>query len=285
MKKITKLALLSLVLILSFCFGFIKPLNSVYAEESTSTEQSSETEQTSPETEEESPETETETETETKTEEDKVVLTEEELTEIINGALTEQQKNFVDNIANILSEKLGITHEKLFIIVGGALVVLLLLITLIAKVIINRGSLKQTITQLQATQSAYTNLLTDKESLTEALKSLSAEEIGGLFKAIFEENKDLLTNEITEKLINNLKIDDNTLSTLLSDNKLVKSQLQALVSGLRAVCENNKDLAVKQLSSVATENAVQELALENAKLKAALGEETVAKLLGKKDNA
>lgn len=277
MKKITKLALLSLVLILTFCIGFInKPLNRAYAEDTTSNEQTNETEQTTPETEQEGAETE---------EDGKVVLTEEELAEIINGALTEQQKNFVDNIVNILAEKLGITHEKLFIFVGGGLVILLLLLTLIAKVIINRGNLKQTQTQLKATQSAYTNLLTDKENLAEALKSLSAEQIGGLFKAIFEENKELFSEEITNNLVSKLKIDDNTLSQILSDSKLLKEQLKAVILGLKAVCENNKDLAVKQLSGIATENAVQELALENAKLKAALGDDVVAKVLGTKNNA
>ena len=80
-------------------------------------------------------------------------------------------------------------------------------------------------------------------------------------------------------MVRKLKIDDKTLAELLGNEKTIVAQEKAIKEALLAIASNNRDLAVNILSKAPTVEQVSALSLENEKLKVALGEEAVAKIL------
>lgn len=57
-----------------------------------------------------------------------------------------------------------------------------------------------------------------------------------------------------------------------------------LSEALIAIASNNRDVAIKILSKAPTQETVNELSIENKKLKTALGEKAVKDTLGVKDD-
>lgn len=208
-------------------------------------------------------------------------LTQEELTEIINSALTEQQKEIVNSLSGKIASALGIDHNTVYLICAGGLVIVLIIIVLLASVFKGRGALKATKSRLEAQQSAYAVLSETKEDLTNILKNFSKEEIGALIKSNYTEQADEIIKEVTDKIVDKLKIDDNTISEVLGNEKVLVEQVKKLSEALIAIASNNRDVAIKVLAEVPTQETVNAMALENAKLKTALGEKAVAETLKK----
>ena len=208
-------------------------------------------------------------------------LTQEELTEIINSALTEQQKEIVNSLSGKIASVLGIDHNTVYLICAGGLVIVLIIIVLLASVFKGRGTLKATKSRLEAQQSAYAVLSETKEDLTTILKNFSKEEIGELIKSAYTEQAEEIIKEVTNKIVDKLKIDDNTLSEVLGNEKVLVEQVKKLSEALIAIASNNRDVAIKVLAEVPTQETVNAMALENAKLKTALGEKAVAETLKK----
>lgn len=212
-------------------------------------------------------------------------LTEEELTEIINSALTEQQKVIVNSLAGKIASVLGIEHNTVYLILGGGLLIVLVIIVLLAYVFKGRGALKATKSRLEAQQNAYAVLSDTKEDLTNILKNFSAEELGALIKSAYSEQAEELIKTVSAGVVSKLKIDDNTLAELLGNEKLLIEQYNLLSRALIAIANGNRDVAVNILSTAPTKETVNELTLENAKLKEALGEKAVADTLGETKGA
>ena len=216
------------------------------------------------------------------TEDGKITITKEELTEIINSALNEQQKQLVDNLAGKIASALGLEYETVYLVCGGIVLVVLVVIILLAYVFKGKGSLKALNTQLKAQQSAYSVLSESKEDLLNVLKSFSTEEIGAMIQANLKTETEKLSKELSADIINKLKIDENTLSELLGNEKILVTQVKLLSEALIAIASNNRDVAINILSKAPTTEAVNELTIENAKLKTALGEKAVADTLANK---
>lgn len=296
MKKIISLFIFTLFIVFAVgvCFMPSKDSNAVnvgivYAEElaeTTEENEGTETPTTGEETtEEETPTEDTNKPTTGEEETPTFTLTQEELTEIINSALTEQQKEIINSLSGKIASALGIDHKTVYLICAGGLVVILIIIVLLASVFKGRGNLKATKTRLEAQQSAYAVLSKTKDDLTKVLSNLTATEIGEVIKKAYAENTEELINKVSDAVIEKLKIDDNTLSELIGNEKLVVAQNTALKEALIAIALGNRDLAVKRLSEAPTEETVNALALENEKLKTALGEKAVAETLGTKTTA
>lgn len=296
MKKIISLFIFTLFIVFAVgvCFMPSKDTSNavnvgiVYAEElaeETEENEGTETPTTGEETTEE--ETPTEDTNAPTTEEEKPVytFTEEELINLINTALTEQQKEIVNGLAGKIAGAFGIDHNTVYLVIGSAFAITLLIIVLFAKIFKSKGSLKALNTQLKAQQSAYAVLSEAKDDLTKTLSNLTATEIGEVIKKAYAENTEELINKVSDAVIAKLKIDDNTLSELIGNEKLVVAQNTALKEALIAIALGNRDLAVKRLSEAPTEETVNALALENEKLKTALGEKAVAETLGTKTTA
>lgn len=212
-------------------------------------------------------------------------LTEEELTEIINSALTEQQKEIVNSLSGKIASVLGLDHNTVYLILGGGLLIVLVIVVLLAYVFKGRGALKATKSRLEAQQNAYAVLSDTKEDLTNILKNFSAEELGALIKSAYTEQAEDLIKTVSEGVVSKLKIDDNTLAEVLGNEKVLVEQVKKLSEALIAIASNNRDVAIKVLAEVPTQETVNAMALENAKLKTALGEKAVAETLGETKGA
>ena len=285
MKKILVVVILALFLTFGVASFFAKPIEQAHADGAetvteTETETEAENEPTSGETTEtEQPSEEAENTDTTPTEPPKLTITQEELAEIINTALNEQQKQIANGIANKIASVLGIDYNTVYLFVAGALLIILLVAVLLTKYLTGRGAIKSLQTQLKAQQSAYSVLSQSKEDLNAILQNFSAEELGKMLNKVITANTDTIVNAVTDKIVENLKLEDNTIAELAGEGKVIVEIGYALKEALIAIAENNRDLAIKRLSASPTVEAVNALALENEKLKIALGDEAVSKAL------
>ena len=129
MKKLSKI-FFALLFAFCFCLPFVAISDTkACAEELPSDEVVEDGEDTANDGENEPTTDETVTDEETLENDEKVVLTKEELQEIINSALTESQKNLIDKISAFISEKFNLAKGNVALIislialVGGVLVV------------------------------------------------------------------------------------------------------------------------------------------------------------------
>lgn len=207
-------------------------------------------------------------------------LTEEEINNIINSVLTEQQKSIITMISDKLSSFFNIDAKIIYLVVAGALAILLIIAVLIGKVAKAKANLKSTNAQLTAQHNAYAVLSQAKEDLETVLKNLSAEEIAKRVDDAYNKQAEQLVERVSKNVVKKLKIDDKTLSELLGNEKVIVSQETAIVEALLAIASGNKDKAIKILTGAPTVEQVGEVLLENEKLKTALGEDAVKKVLG-----
>ena len=277
MKKIIVVLVLALFLTFGVASFFATPISKANAEEETPA--ITETENNGTETPENAETTETEQTPTTPEENGTVTLTKEEIANLINNALNEQQKQIANGIANKIASVLGIDYNTVYLFVAGALLIILLVAVLLTKYLTGRGAIKSLQTQLKAQQSAYSVLSQSKEDLNAILQNFSAEELGKMLNKVITDNTDTIVNSVTDKIVKNLKIEDNTIAELAGEGKVIVEIGYALKEALIAIAENNRDLAIKRLSASPTVEAVNALALENEKLKSALGDEAVSKAL------
>lgn len=208
-----------------------------------------------------------------------ITLTEDELNDIINSVLTEQQKSLIATLSDKLSSVFNVDAKIIYLVTASALIILLIIIVLASKVAKAKGSLKAVNSQLTAQHSAYAVLSQTKEDLQETLKNLSAEEIAKRVEKAYDKQAEELVERVSRNVVRKLKIDDKTLAELLGNEKTIVAQEKAIKEALLAIASNNRDLAVNILSKAPTVEQVSALSLENEKLKVALGEEAVAKIL------
>lgn len=208
-----------------------------------------------------------------------ITLTEDELNDIINSVLTEQQKSLIATLSDKLSSIFNVDAKIIYLVTASALIILLIIIVLASKVAKAKGSLKAVNSQLTAQHSAYAVLAQTKEDLQETLKNLSAEEIAKRVENAYDKQAEELVERVSRNVVRKLKIDDKTLAELLGNEKTIVAQEKAIKEALLAIASNNRDLAVNILSKAPTVEQVSALSLENEKLKVALGEEAVAKIL------
>lgn len=291
MKKILAVVILALFLAFGVASFFAKPIEQAHADGAetvteTETETQVENEPTNGETTEtERPSEETENTDTTPTEPPKFTITQEELAEIINTALNEQQKEIANGIADKIASVLGIDYNTVYLFVAGAFLIILIIIILLTKYLSGKGAIKSLKTQLQAQQGAYGVLAESKEELTAILQNMTAKEIGELINKAFNKNTEIIVNTVAQKVVEKLKIEENTIAELAGEGKVIVEIGYALKEALIAIAENNRDLAIKRLSTSPTVEAVNALALENEKLKSALGDEAVAKALSENKGA
>lgn len=200
-----------------------------------------------------------------------ITITEDELKQLIDDALTENQKNIIKLISEKLSAWTGLDFTAIYLIIAGAAVVLLAIIVFIVKYV-------RTKTRLKATQSAYALEKKIAESNSEILKTLSND---GIFKLVLEAMKEG-GDDLVVKLAQALKLDEQTISKLLTAMELAEEREQKIMLALKAIAKDaGKTEIVNALSEAPTKTAVEALTLENEKLKIALGDEKVREILAK----
>nr|DAW59478.1 MAG TPA: hypothetical protein [Caudoviricetes sp.] len=200
-----------------------------------------------------------------------ITITKDELKQLIDDALTENQKNIIKLISEKLSAWTGLDFTAIYLIIAGAAVVLLAIIVFIVKYV-------RTKTRLKATQSAYALEKKIAESNSEILKTLSND---GIFKLVLEAMKEG-GDDLVVKLAQALKLDEQTISKLLTAMELAEEREQKIMLALKAIAKDaGKTEIVNALSEAPTKTAVETLTLENEKLKIALGDEKVREILAK----
>lgn len=200
-----------------------------------------------------------------------ITITKDELKKLIDDALTENQKNVIKLISEKLSAWTGLDFTAIYLIIAGAAVVLLAIIVFIVKYV-------RTKTRLKATQSAYALEKKIAESNSEILKTLSND---GIFKLVLEAMKEG-GDDLVVKLARALKLDEQTISKLLTAMELAEEREQKIMLALKAIAKDaGKTEIVNALSEAPTKTAVETLTLENEKLKIALGDEKVREILAK----
>lgn len=200
-----------------------------------------------------------------------ITITKDELKQLIDDALTENQKNIIKLISEKLSAWTGLDFTAIYLIIAGAAVVLLAIIVFIVKYV-------RTKTRLKATQSAYALEKKIAESNSEILKTLSND---GIFKLVLEAMKEG-GDDLVVKLARALKLDEQTISKLLTAMELAEEREQKIMLALKAIAKDaGKTEIVNALSEAPTKTAVENLSLENEKLKIALGDEKVREILAK----
>lgn len=200
-----------------------------------------------------------------------ITITKDELKKLIDDALTENQKNVIKLISKKLSAWTGLDFTAIYLIIAGAAVVLLAIIVFIVKYV-------RTKTRLKATQSAYALEKKIAESNSEILKTLSND---GIFKLVLEAMKEG-GDDLVVKLAQALKLDEQTISKLLTAMELAEEREQKIMLALKAIAKDaGKTEIVNALSEAPTKTAVENLTLENEKLKIALGDEKVREILAK----
>lgn len=200
-----------------------------------------------------------------------ITITKDELKKLIDDALTENQKNIIKLISEKLSAWTGLDFTAIYLIIAGAAVVLLAIIVFIVKYV-------RTKTRLKATQSAYALEKKIAESNSEILKTLSND---GIFKLVLEAMKEG-GDDLVVKLAQALKLDEQTISKLLTAMELAEEREQKIMLALKAIAKDaGKTEIVNALSEAPTKTAVENLTLENEKLKIALGDEKVREILAK----
>lgn len=200
-----------------------------------------------------------------------ITITKDELKKLIDDALTENQKNIIKLISEKLSAWTGLDFTAIYLIIAGVAVVLLAIIVFIVKYV-------RTKTRLKATQSAYALEKKIAESNSEILKTLSND---GIFKLVLEAMKEG-GDDLVVKLAQALKLDEQTISKLLTAMELAEEREQKIMLALKAIAKDaGKTEIVNALSEAPTKTAVENLTLENEKLKIALGDEKVREILAK----
>ena len=197
-----------------------------------------------------------------------ITITRDELKQLIDEALTENQKNIIKLISEKISAWTGLDFTAIYLIIASAAVVLLAVVVFIVKYV-------KTKTRLKATQSAYALEKKIAESNSEILKTLSND---GIFKLVIEAMKEG-GDDLVEKLAKALKLDEQTISKLLTAMEMAE---QKIILALKAIAKDaGKTEVVNALSEAPTKTAVENLTLENEKLKIALGDEKVREILAK----
>ena len=200
-----------------------------------------------------------------------ITITKDELKQLIDDALTENQKNIIKLISEKLSAWTGLDFTAIYLIIAGAAVVLIAIIVFIVKYV-------RTKTRLKATQSAYDLEKKIAERNSKILENLSND---GIFKLVLEAMKEG-GDDLVVKLAQALKLDEQTISKLLTAMELAEEREQKIMLALKAIAKDaGKTEIVNALSEAPTKTAVENLTLENEKLKIALGDEKVREILAK----
>lgn len=200
-----------------------------------------------------------------------ITITKDELKQLIDEALTENQRNIISMLSEKISNLTGLDFTAIYLIIAACAVVLLGIIVFIVKYV-------RTKTRLKATQGAYALEKQIAESNSEILKTLSNEGIAKIVLDAMKEGGD----DLVIKLATALKLDETTISKLITAQEMAEEREKKIMLALKAIAKDaGRTEVVNTLSEVPEKSLVEKMTLENEKLKLALGEKKVDEILSK----
>ena len=212
--------------------------------------------------------------TETKT------LTAEELKEIVDKALNEQQKSYLDKISTAIANKFGVSNTLVYVVLSTLLIALFALIFLIGKIVAISKSKLTTGEKLKATQALLNEKINEYDEVVKALQNGNKDKLDELVQEHIAPEIATISDKVTEDVVARLKFDSQTQGKLLASTINNANKLAKIIEALKvlAVKSNNKELA-NALSDRVEDAEYERVILENQKLKVALGETKVNEVL------
>lgn len=210
--------------------------------------------------------------------EDKTFISEEELKEILSAYLTDNQKVQAEKTANLLVEKFGVSSGAAYAVafIGALLIgVILFLITALVSGKVKNGKTNERLNAVQA-------LLTEKDiSYEKLIKALDDEALQNLFATQITNLYTAKKGEIVDDLAKVLNFDKDSMTKILGDVSTLTVQTHTIIEALRVLAlKANQTEMANVLTENPLGNSYAEMAYENQKLKSALGDEAVKKVLG-----
>ena len=209
-------------------------------------------------------------------------LTAEDVKEIINSVLNDQQKDQAEKTANIIAEKLNLNATSVYITLVIGLIVVFLIVFLVAKIIFISKSKAKTAEKLLAIQAVLSDEKTKGENFFNALQALDKDAMKDTFGEVVKPVISDITPEVIKGVADGLKLDGNVLVKLLGTTATTSEQVNVIIEALKVLAlKANQTEMANVLTKSPTADAYAEVVMENEKLKTALGEEAVAKVVEK----
>ena len=207
-------------------------------------------------------------------------LTAEELKEIVDKALNEQQKSYLDKISTAIANKFGVSNTLVYVVLSTLLIALFALIFLIGKIVAISKSKLTTGEKLKATQALLNEKINEYDEVVKALQNGNKDKLDELVQEHIAPEIATISDKVTEDVVARLKFDSQTQGKLLASTINNANKLAKIIEALKvlAVKSNNKELA-NALSDRVEDAEYERVILENQKLKVALGETKVNEVL------
>jgi hypothetical protein len=274
MKKIRLYFLVLVMLIISISsFGFIANAEESEPTTEPTTEEISTSEGETVSTSEEITESEEiSTESEIVLESGKEPLKPEDIKDGLDGVMTDNQKAVVEKLTAILSKYINIAPTILYCIIGGGVVICVFIFVLIAKNSNKKVQINKLVEQNKAVVSMAKTSEERVKELSTAFDKLSTD---GFQKMLAERNE-----ELEKTLLNKLKLDSDTIGELISKSTLSIAYMERIIEAFKIMASKSNNTALlNELSTAPTSAEFKKVEYENQKLKSALGEEAVKKIL------
>lgn len=203
------------------------------------------------------------------------VINDETLQKIIDDALTEQQKQLAAKWSEMLSTKLLISKDTAYLLVGVLILIGSIIIIFVGRAVHFKHVNKITTEKLKAMQGVYQNATKETTDLKAVLNTFESAQIKESVSAALAACLETLKSD----LLQNLKIDSDTLSKLLSDTATQNEMIKTVLNVLKQFAINaGIKTAVTELDKAPEAEAYQKMALKVQKLETELGREKVEEI-------
>ena len=211
---------------------------------------------------------------------DETALTAEDIKEIINAVLNEQQKEQAEKTANIIADKFNLNATSVYIFLILGLIVVFIITFLTAKIIYISKSKAKTAEKLLAIQALLSDEQKKGADFYSALKALDKDGMTETFAEVVKPVIADITPEVIKGVEDGLQLDKAVLTKVLGTSATTSEQVNVIIEALKVLAlKANQTEMANILTKSPTADAYAEVVMENEKLKAALGDDAVQKVI------
>lgn len=209
-------------------------------------------------------------------------LSADDVKEIINSVLSDKQKEQAEKTANIIAERFNVNATTVYIVLTLGLIIIFVVGFLIVRIIFISKSKAKTSEKLLAIQATLSDKISEIEQLHAALQSLDKDKISATFGDVVKPVVEEITPEIIKGVEDGLKLDGNVMQKVLGTTATTSEQISVIIEALKVLAlKSNQTEMANVLTKSPTAEAYAEVVMENEKLKTALGEKAVKKVVEK----